>query len=64
MAETFKTSVLIIGSGPAGCTAAIYAARASLNPIMVHGFSLAANSRSRLTLKTTLDLRIQSWVHG
>lgn len=31
-------NVVIIGSGPAACTAAIYAARASLNPIMVKGF--------------------------
>jgi thioredoxin reductase (NADPH) len=37
MTETFKTKVLIIGSGPAGYTAAIYAARAALEPILVTG---------------------------
>jgi len=37
MATTHNTRVLIIGAGPAGYTAAIYAARASLRPTLVAG---------------------------
>jgi thioredoxin reductase (NADPH) len=37
MPATHKTKVAIIGSGPAGYSAAIYAARANLNPIMING---------------------------
>ena len=35
--ETTKTKCLIIGSGPAGYTAAIYASRANLEPIVIEG---------------------------
>ncbi len=37
MADTRHTSVLIIGSGPAGYTAGIYASRAMLEPLLVQG---------------------------
>jgi len=37
MAETRHTKVLIIGSGPAGYTAGVYASRAMLSPLLVQG---------------------------
>ncbi len=37
MAEVRHTKILIIGSGPAGYTAAVYAARAALSPVLVAG---------------------------
>jgi thioredoxin reductase (NADPH) len=39
MSEPRLHKVLIIGSGPAGLTAAIYAARANLKPLLVEGFN-------------------------
>ena len=40
MAETHHSKVLIIGSGPAGYTAAVYTARASLSPTLVTGMEV------------------------
>jgi len=40
MAETHHAKVLILGAGPAGYTAAIYAARANLKPLLVTGMSV------------------------
>lgn len=37
MGDTRHTKVLIIGSGPAGYTAGVYASRAMLNPILIQG---------------------------
>ena len=37
MAEVIKTKVLIIGSGPAGYSAGVYASRAMLDPILIQG---------------------------
>ena len=39
MSTTRHAKVLILGSGPAGYTAAIYAARANLNPLLITGIA-------------------------
>jgi len=51
MAEVKHCRLLILGSGPAGYTAAIYAARANLNPVLITGIEQGG----QLTTTTDVD---------
>ena len=51
MSEVKHCRLLILGSGPAGYTAAVYAARANLNPVLVTGMEMGG----QLTTTTDVD---------
>lgn len=51
MSEVKHCKLLILGSGPAGYTAAVYAARANLNPVLVTGMQMGG----QLTQTTDVD---------
>jgi thioredoxin reductase (NADPH) len=51
MSETKHCRLLILGSGPAGYTAAVYAARANLNPVIITGMQQGG----QLTTTTEVD---------
>lgn len=56
MSETKHSRLLILGSGPAGYTAAVYAARANLNPVLITGLQMGGQ------LTTTTD--VDNWPGG
>jgi thioredoxin reductase (NADPH) len=59
MSKSKHAKVLILGSGPAGYTAAVYAARANLNPVLITGIAQGGQ------LMTTTE--VDNWpadVHG
>jgi thioredoxin reductase (NADPH) len=51
MSETRHSKLLILGSGPAGYTAALYAARANLSPVLITGIEQGG----QLTTTTDVD---------
>lgn len=48
-------NLVIIGSGPAGHTAAIYAARANLKPFMFEGYAVGGSAGGQLTTTTDVE---------
>jgi len=51
MSKVTHAKLVIVGSGPAGCTAAIYAARAMLEPILIRG----VQAGGQLTITTDVE---------
>lgn len=54
MSQSLHSRLLILGSGPAGYTAAVYAARANLNPVLITGLSQGGQ------LMTTTE--VDNWI--
>ena len=57
MGTTKHSKLLILGSGPAGYTAAVYAARANLQPVLITGMEKGGQLTTPRKWKTGLAIQ-------
>lgn len=55
MTDAQTSEVVILGGGPAGLTAAVYAARANLEPLVIEGLQAGGPTGGQLTLTTDVE---------